>query len=267
MKNMATIPPAASKTAAPKPSCILLVDNSAKARALLKELLVKRLGCETVLEAANGAEAWQTIEHRTVDAIITNRRLPKVSGLELLVKLRESEAFAKLPVLMIMSSNEDEAVLKAVHLGVSDFLVKPFTPRDFVVKYRRLLQSEERRGLPRHQVAAVRSKISLMDKAIGALCGTAVNMSMSGLLAKMQFSRQLAVYDKVDLRIQFFIGKDEDLSKTIQAQVVRVEWNLKPQERNTAYYAFAFNVERPDQKEFLEKVIHHLKATLPPVIK
>jgi two-component system chemotaxis response regulator CheY len=260
-------PPASSGQAAPKPTTILLVDNAAKARTLLKELLIKRLGCETVLEAANGAEAWQTIEHRTVDAIVMNRRLPKMSGLELLVKIRESEAFAKLPVLMIMNSSDDEAVLKAVHLGVSDFLVKPFTPRDFVVKYRRLLQSDERRALPRHQLTAVRSKISLMDKAIGSLCGTAVNMSMSGLLAKMQFSRNLAVYDKVDLRIQFFLSKEEDLSKTIQAQVVRAEWNLKPQERNTAYYAFAFNVERPDQKEFLEKVIQHLKANLPPVIK
>lgn len=264
---MATIPHPASEPAAPKATAILLVDNSAKARALLKELLIKRLGCETVLEAANGAEAWQIIQHRMVDAIIANRRLPKMSGLELLVKLRETEAFTKLPVLMIMNSSEDEAVLKAVHLGVSDFLVKPFTPRDFVVKYRRLLLSEERRALPRHQVAAVRSKISLMDKAIGSLCGTAVNMSLSGLLAKMQFSRNLAVYDKVDLRIQFFLSKEEDLSKTIQAQVVRVEWNLKPQERNTAYYAFAFNVERPDQKEFLEKVIQHLKTTVPPVIK
>ncbi|HSR37181.1 MAG TPA: response regulator [Desulfurivibrionaceae bacterium] len=259
--------PAFGSQAAPKPTTILLVDHSAKARSLLGELLTKRLGCGTVLEAANGIEAWQIIEHRTVDAVIANRRLPKMSGLELLVKLRESEAFAKLPVLMILNSNDDEAVAKAVHLGVSDFLVKPFTPHDFVVKYRRLLLNEERRGLPRHQVASVRSKVSLMDKAIGSLCGTAVNLSMSGLLAKMQYSRNLAVYDKVDLRIQFFIGKDDDFSKTIQAQVVRVEWNIKPQERNTAYYAFAFSVERPDQKKFLEKVIQHLKTTLPPVIK
>lgn len=258
---------ASGSQAGPKPATLLLVDNNAKARTLLSNLLTNRLGCETVLEAANGVEAWQIIEHRKVDAIIANRRLPKMSGLELLVKVRESEAFAKLPVLMILNSSDDEAVAKAVHLGVSDFLVKPFTPHDFVVKYRRLLLNEERRGLPRHQVAAVRSKISLMDKAIGSLCGTAVNLSMSGLLAKMQYSRNLAVYDKVELRIQFFVGKEEDLSKTIQAQVVRVEWNLKPQERNTAYYAFAFNVERPDQKKFLEKVLQHLKTTVPPVIR
>lgn len=258
--------PVASPTA-PTPTTILLVDNSARARTLLSNLLTNRLGCGDVLEAANGQEAWQIIEHRKVDAIITNRRLPKMSGLELLVKLRESETFAKLPVLMIMNSSDDEAVLKAVHLGISDFLVKPFTPHDFVVKYRRLLLNEERRGLPRQQVTAVRSKITLMDKAIGSLAGTAINLSMSGLLAKMQFSRNLAVYDKVDLRIQFFIGNDADFSKTIQAQVVRVEWNMKPQERNSAYYAFAFNVERPDQKKFLEKVLQHLKATLPPVIK
>lgn len=256
-----------SSQAAPKPATILVVDNSAKARSLLGALLTKRLGCESVLEAANGAEAWQIIEHRKVDAVIVNRRLPKMSGLELLVKLRESEAFATLPVLMILNSSDDEVVAKAVHLGVSDFLVKPFTPHDFVVKYRRLLLSEERRALPRHQVAAVPSKISLMDKAIGALSGTAVNMSMSGLLAKMQFSRNLAVYDKVDLRVQFSLDKGKELSQTIRAQVVRVEWNRQPQERNTAYYAFAFNVERPDQKEFLEKVIQHLKTTLPPVIK
>ncbi|MEW6593952.1 MAG: response regulator [Thermodesulfobacteriota bacterium] len=259
--------PSSRSEATPKPATILLVDNNAKARILLSNLLTNRLGCETVLEAANGAEAWQIIEHRTVDAVIVNRRLPKMSGLELLVKLRESEPFAKLPVLMVLNSSDDGAIAKAVHLGVSDFLVKPFTPHDFVVKYRRLLLNEERRGLPRHQVATVRSKISLMDKAIGSLCGTAVNLSMSGLLARMQFSRNLAVYDKVDLRIQFFIGTNEDYSKTIQAQVVRVEWNLKPQERNTAFYAFAFNVERPDQKDFLEKVIQHLKAPLPPVIK
>jgi|GEM_PF-3527840 len=90
---------------------------------------------------------------------------------------------------------------------------------------------------------------------------------MSGLLAKMRYSRDLAVYDKVDLRIQFFLGKDDDPSEATRAQVVRVEWNLNPQERNTAFYALAFHIERLDQKKFLEKVIQHLKATFPPVIK
>ena len=250
-----------------KGTTILLVDHSAKARSLLGMLLTKRLGCETLLEAGNGVEAWQTIQHRKVDAVIVNRRLPKMGGLELLVKIRESEVFANLPVLMILNSNDDETVVKAMHLGVSDFLVKPFTPRDFVVKYRRLLMSEERRGLPRHQVAAVRSKISLMDKAFGTTSGVAVNISMSGVLTQMQFIRTLAVYDKVELRIQFFLSEEEDLSKTILAQLVRIEWNLNPKERSTAFYAFTFNVERPDQKEFLEKVILHLKANIPPVIK
>lgn len=261
-----TPPPASAQTAA-KPTTILLVDHSAKARSLLGTMLTQRLGCQTVLEATTGIEAWQIIEHRKVDGIIVNRRLPKMSGLELLVKIRESEACATLPVLMIMNNTDDEAVLKAVRLGVSDFLTKPFTPRDFAVKYRRLLLGEERRGLPRHQVAAVHNKVSLTDKVAGALSGMAVNLSMSGILAQMPFSRHLAVYDRVELHIQFFAGKEEEMFKAIQAQVVRVEWNLKPQERNTAYYAFAFSVERPDQKEFLEKVLQHLKANLPPVIK
>lgn len=246
---------------------ILLVDNSAKARTLIGTLLLKRLGCESVLEAANGVEAWRILEHRKVDAVIVNRQLKEMSGLELLVKIREAKPLATLPVLMIFNSSDDEALVKAMRLGISDFLVKPFTPRDFVVRYRRLLMNEERRGLPRHQVAAVRNKVSLMDKAFGGISGMAVNVSMSGILTQMKFSRQLAVYDKVELRIQFFLSDTEDLSKSIWAHLVRIEWNMNPRERHTAFYAFTFNVERPDQKEFLEKVIRHLKAPLPPVIK
>ena len=57
-----------------------------------------------------------------------------MSGLELLKEVRSDAAFKSLPFVLVTAENEQKQVIEAAMLGVSNYIVKPFTPLDFQTK-------------------------------------------------------------------------------------------------------------------------------------
>jgi len=103
---------------------IMLVEDSRTMRGLIKVML-KRLGYEDVIEASNGKEAWQYLNKREVDLLLTDWNMPELSGLELLQKVRQEAHLVDLPVIMLTSRNSKEDIVSAVKFGVNNYLIKP----------------------------------------------------------------------------------------------------------------------------------------------
>ncbi len=101
---------------------ILVVDDEAHSRSLLREILLEA-GYD-VLEAADGIVALALLEKRSVDLLITDRSMPGLGGLELLVKLREQKRMV--PALMVSAYGEESFWSQAIGLGAVDYLLKPF---------------------------------------------------------------------------------------------------------------------------------------------
>lgn len=114
----------------PDNSQILIVDDSRAIRELLRQQL-KILGFSHILEASNGKEALSLLDQVTqsgapVDLIISDWNMPEMNGIDFLLSLKNSTLYRKVSFLMITSESEAENVIKAIVLGVSDFIVKPF---------------------------------------------------------------------------------------------------------------------------------------------
>jgi len=104
---------------------VLLADDSGTMRTILKRCLNK-LGVQDVVEAEDGQQALGHFSQHTFDVVLSDWNMPNMDGLELLKAIRTQNT--KIPVLMITTEAERARVVTAIQAGVSDYLVKPFTP-------------------------------------------------------------------------------------------------------------------------------------------
>ena len=98
---------------------VLIVDDEAPARALLREYLDAHADLEVAGECANGFEAVKTISETKPDLVFLDVQMPKLDGFEVLELLDE-------PPAIVFSTAYDEFALKAFEVHAADYLLKPF---------------------------------------------------------------------------------------------------------------------------------------------
>jgi two-component system, chemotaxis family, chemotaxis protein CheY len=117
---------------------IMTVDDFLSMRKIIMNLL-KELGYTNVLEADSGVSAWKTLEETKVDFIISDWNMPKMSGFEFLKMVRGDDRFNKIPFLMVTAESDKRSVVEAVKAGVTNYILKPFTPDKFKQKIEQIL--------------------------------------------------------------------------------------------------------------------------------
>ena len=127
----------ARSTAEPSaPPTVLLVDDSKLVRVKTGRLLQQR-GWQVLL-AEDGLAAWQQLEARTIDLLITDVEMPGLDGFELTRRLRADRRWRDLPVIMISGSdNRLEASARAA--GVNLLLGKPYAEAHLLAQAQRLI--------------------------------------------------------------------------------------------------------------------------------
>ena len=150
---------------------ILLAEDSPSTRGRIRSWLEKA-GYE-VLAAQDGMEAWDLFTNRVVrggfDLLLTDVVMPRLDGLELAQLVRESDP--ALPIAILTSNEDKETVKSALHLGVEDFLNKPFEAQELLACVERLVASrvsrmEERRSMETAQAVrlAQRAMVAMPEK-------------------------------------------------------------------------------------------------------
>lgn len=105
---------------------MLTVDDSPSVRKLVKFTL-KAKGFQ-VSSASDGEEALDLIKQEDFDAIILDINMPRMNGLEFLKHIKENDQYASIPVIMLTTEGQDDDKDKAVSLGATAYMVKPFKP-------------------------------------------------------------------------------------------------------------------------------------------
>ncbi len=118
---------------------VLVVDDFATMRRILKNIL-KQLGFTNIVEADDGTTAWEVLEEQSIDLIISDWNMPKMTGLDLLKKVRASSDYSKIPFLMVTAEAQKQNVIEAVQAGVSNYVVKPFTAEGIYDKLSKILK-------------------------------------------------------------------------------------------------------------------------------
>jgi DNA-binding response OmpR family regulator len=113
---------------------VLVVEDETKLRDLLR-LYLEREGLE-VLSTGSGAEAL-TLARSDPDLIVLDLRLPDVPGEEVAREVRSS---GDIPILMLTAKVEEHDRIAGLELGADDYLTKPFSPRELVLRVKAILR-------------------------------------------------------------------------------------------------------------------------------
>jgi two-component system chemotaxis response regulator CheY len=105
---------------------IITVDDSPSVRKMV-EFSLKTKGYE-MGSAGDGIEALELMRQEPFDAVILDVNMPRMNGLEFLENIKNDENLAAIPVIMLTTEGQDEDRDKAMALGATAYIVKPFKP-------------------------------------------------------------------------------------------------------------------------------------------
>ncbi len=94
----------------------------------------------TVLTAADGVEALQVMEEVSPDLIVADIMMPRMDGYDLYKAARARPEWVLTPFIFLTAKSEQDAVLKGKELGVEDYIIKPFDPKELTVAVRARLE-------------------------------------------------------------------------------------------------------------------------------
>ena len=118
---------------------ILVVDDEKNIRRTLR-MVLEGSGFNTI-EASSAEECLEQLDSNEVDLVILDVRLPKMSGIEALAKIRDEPETRRLPVLMVSGHASVAEAVQAVQLGATDFFEKPLDRDRVLVTVRNALQT------------------------------------------------------------------------------------------------------------------------------
>jgi two-component system phosphate regulon response regulator PhoB len=125
------------------PETILVIEDEEDVADLVRYHL--RKAKYRVLYAADGAEGADLAITEKPDAIVLDVMLPKLNGFEVTKRLRNDARTAGIPVLILSAKGETENRIKGLELGADDYLPKPFSPKELLLRVQALLR---RKGAP-----------------------------------------------------------------------------------------------------------------------
>lgn len=130
-----------------KTHTVLLVEDNPSLRTYIGEVLKDF----NFLQATNGEEALELLQTnysapKTLPSLIlSDIMMPRMDGYTLLHHLKKDQRWQEVPVIMLTSRSAEEDKLKALRLGVDDYLTKPFSPRELQLRVGNLISNALRR--------------------------------------------------------------------------------------------------------------------------
>ena len=124
---------------------VILAEDSTAQRGIIKQML-SQLGYGDVVEAVDGVEAWEHLCSEPFELLLTDWNMPRMSGLELLEKIRQLDP--ELPIIVMTAWGTVGLAVAAMQAGASDFIEKPWDNERLlsVLRNQLALADSQRRG-------------------------------------------------------------------------------------------------------------------------
>lgn len=248
----------------------LVVDDSSTIRNLVAKSLRTLFANLQVYEADNGREALKILNEEQVDIIISDWNMPVMDGEELLYEVRNDDRLCSLPFIMMTTNEDRDFIITAIQLGVTQYIVKPFTYNELEGKVRLSMNTfnkrqENRYALPDHTVS-----VNIDGKSIS---GKMLDVSRTGALISLKNDSCLGLYKtcELDLHLLDSNGLEQKTSilNSLFGVIVRLTAdNILHPTTHECQMALYFNPAKMTQsvEDKLKKIIVWLSEKAPEVI-
>jgi PleD family two-component response regulator len=163
---------------------ILIIDDDRMTVSLIQQFL-QRKGYTRVQGITDSAHALKTCEEFEPDLIVLDLIMPDVDGFALLEELRTDPSETFLPIIVLTGDTSEDAKARALDTGATDFLVKPVSPTEALLRIRNLLEvrrlhmvlENQRSALEhtlRERTAELRDTIAELQSVLRRLQGRSV---------------------------------------------------------------------------------------------
>ena len=118
---------------------ILIVDDFSTMRRIIRGAL-KTIGFNNIFEAEDGKAALKILAAENIGLIMSDWLMPNMNGLELLKAVRADDQLKNIPFVMVTAEGQKKNAMDAVESGVSNYIVKPFTPETLHLKLKKVFR-------------------------------------------------------------------------------------------------------------------------------
>ena len=182
---------------------LLLVDADPRSVRVL-EVSLRKAGY-SVTTATDGLDALAKVEFSAPDLVLTDTRLPRLDGYELVRQIKERPDYANIPVVFLTSQRSIEDKIRGLELGVEDYLTKPIFVRELIARVNLLLARKTH-----DRIAATSLPVSRRTRLSGSL----EDMGVVDLLQTFEVSRKSGIArindGRRETRVYFRDGKVVD---------------------------------------------------------
>lgn len=116
---------------------ILVIDDDQTILEIVENILTQ-YEFEPIL-ANNGEDGLNKAEEHQPHTILLDRKMPNLSGIEVLKKLKKNSETKNIPVVMLTGDNNINEVAKSLELGADDYIVKPFNNENLIMRVKNVL--------------------------------------------------------------------------------------------------------------------------------
>jgi two-component system phosphate regulon response regulator PhoB len=199
---------------------ILVIEDEADIRQVL-DYNLKSAGHE-VVEAARGADGLRLLRERIPDLVLLDLMLPDMSGTEVCRTIKDSPATRTLPVVMLTASGEEIDRVVGFEIGADDYITKPFSVRELVLRIRAVLR---RRELPTGETASIEFGNLRIDRAAHRVWVEGEEVELTALEFKLLvtlYERRNRVQSRGALLDQVWGIETKISTRTVDAHVKRL---------------------------------------------
>lgn len=211
-----------------RPARILVVDDDPAARAWCRRML-ERASYE-VFDAVDGLDALTQVALRAPDVIVLDVDMPHMNGLECAARLKADRTAQNIPVIMVSASSGDAEVLAGLEAGAEEYLTKPLSQAEFVLRVRSMARlhmgrralehSNEVRGRQAHMLHTL---LEMSQTLAGTDDVRVVLEKVAGVAAEMTCSRRVSIMlldaEAQYLRMAHSIGLPESLAEAVRVPI------------------------------------------------
>ena len=200
---------------------ILIVDDEQDLIDLVAFNLTKE-GHE-VAGALNGVQALRSMAARRPDALILDLMMPQKDGYQVLAEIRDHPEWNRVPVIMLTARGAVEDRVKGLELGADDYLPKPFSPKELLLRLRGLLRrhAQETGTLTYGPFRLDRENLRLL------VDGTRVDLTATEFkLMQVLIQRAGQVQGRDQLLREVWGYKDSTLTRTLDTHMKRLREKL-----------------------------------------
>ncbi|MCP4442061.1 MAG: response regulator [Aureispira sp.] len=139
LEDLIPIPPNTKK------NNILIVEDNVDMRLFIKTILQPYFNIETAENGKVALEYLQKVGVDKLDLVLTDYMMPEMDGMQLLEHIKTKKPFKVLPTMLLTARAAEQDKLKGFRIGVDDYITKPFSPEELIVRIQNLIENATNR--------------------------------------------------------------------------------------------------------------------------